>query len=164
SEGFFASLDPCLVGIRDRLRGNFGRSDALAGTLSSYWAEQLALQAGIPIPVGALDAHWDAIGAGVRLGDIVNVIGTSTCVMAISEEAAAIPGVFGVVNGSIHPRYAGIEAGLSAAGDIFEAIARRAGQPLAQLSSDIADYQAGQTGLLRLVWDHGDRTILAQPH
>jgi L-ribulokinase len=163
-DDFIATLDPLLAGVRERMTGRYARSDSIAGRLSNEWAERLGLKPGIPIPVGALDAHWDAIGAGIRLGDIVNVIGTSTCVMAISEQAVPIPGVFGVVNGSIHPRYAGIEAGLSAAGDVFDAIARRAGQPLAQLAAAVADYQAGQTGLLRLVWDHGDRTILAQPH
>jgi len=164
TEDFFAAVDPCLAGVRRQMRGNFGYSDSLAGTLSPHWAEQLGLAAGIPIPIGGLDAHWDAIGAGIRLGDIVNVIGTSTCVMAMSESPVPIPGVFGVVAGSIHPRYVGIEAGLSAAGDIFDAIARRAGATLADLSQTIEHYQAGQTGLLRLVWDHGDRTVLAEPH
>jgi len=84
--------------------------------------------------------------------------------MAISERKSPIPGVFGVVPGSIHPRYAGIEAGLSAAGDIFDAIARRAGTSLAQLAASVERYHAGQSGLLRLVWDHGDRTVLAEPH
>jgi L-ribulokinase len=164
SDQFFADLDPALGGIRDRIGGNYARSDAIAGVLSPKWAHKLGLKAGIPIPVAALDAHWDAIGAGIRLGDIVNVIGTSTCVMAISERFAPIPGVFGVVAGSIHPRYAGIEAGLSAAGDIFDAIARRASKSLAELSQAVEEYRAGQTGLLRMVWDHGDRTVLADPH
>src|SRR5439155_8004909 len=81
SDDFFATLDPCLAGIRQRMSGNYGRSDSIAGTLSPDWAEQLGLATGIPIPIGALDAHWDAVGAGIKLGDIVNVIGTSTCVM-----------------------------------------------------------------------------------
>jgi L-ribulokinase len=163
-ESFFAGLDPALGSARQRMSGRFARSCDIAGTLSTEWANRLGLSAGIPLPVAALDAHWDAIGAGIRLGDIVNVIGTSTCVMAISERATPIPGVFGVVQGSIHPSYAGIEAGLSAAGDLFEAIARRANTKLAALAAAVANYQAGQTGLLRLVWDHGDRTILANPH
>jgi L-ribulokinase len=163
-EDFFAALDPVLSDVRQTMAGVYGRSDQIAGRLSAKWAGELGLQEGIPIPVAALDAHWDAIGAGIRLGDIVNVIGTSTCVMAISETLTPIPGVFGVVPGSIHPRYAGIEAGLSAAGDIFDAIARRAGKPLAELSQSIESYRSGQSGLLRMVWDHGDRTILAQPH
>jgi len=110
--------------------------------------------------VGAFDAHWDAIGAGVRLGDVVNVVGTSTCIMAVGEKAALIPGVCGVVEGSIDPARTGIEAGLSATGDIFEAVARRAGTTVAELSRGLENYRAGVTGLLRLTWDNGDRTVL----
>ena len=74
-----------------------------------------------------------------------------------------IPGVCGVVQGSVHPAYTGIEAGLSATGDIFEAIARRAGTTVAELSQGPRRYRAGQTGLLRLTWDNGDRTVLVNP-
>jgi L-ribulokinase len=65
-----------------------------------------------------------------------------------------------VVPGSVHPQFTGIEAGLSATGDIFEAIARRAGMKVAELSKGLDKYGAGQTGLLRLTWDNGDRTVL----
>ncbi len=58
---------------------------------------------------------------------------------------------------------AAIEAGLSATGDIFEAIARRAGTNVAALSQGLETYRAGQTGLLRLTWDNGDRTVLVNP-
>jgi L-ribulokinase len=68
--------------------------------------------------------------------------------------------VCGVVKGSIHPEYAGIEAGLSATGDIFDAIAGRAESSVAELSKGLENYRAGQTGLLRLTWDNGDRTVL----
>src|SRR5208282_532032 len=121
------------------------------------------LRAGIPIPVGAFDAHWDAIGAGARTGDVVNVVGTSTCIIAMSDETAMIPGVCGVVPGSVHPRKTGVEAGLSATGDIFDAVARRAGTSIAELSSGLEKFRAGQTGLLRLTWDNGDRTVLVNP-
>src|ERR1035438_2846210 len=84
-------------------------SDRIAGGLSDEWASRLGLRAGIPIPVGAFDAHWDAIGAGVHAGDVVNVVGTSTCIMAIAPSTSLIPGVCGVVQGSIHPSMAGIE-------------------------------------------------------
>jgi len=63
----------------------------------------------------------------------------------------------------VHPQYTGIEAGLSATGDIFEAIARRAGIKLRELVKGLELYRAGQTGLLRLSWDNGDRTILVNP-
>jgi len=112
------------------------------------------------VPIGAFDAHWDAIGSGVREGDVVNVVGTSTCIMAIARQVDLIPGVCGVVKGSVHPEYFGIEAGLSATGDIFDAVARRAGVSVAQLSTGLENYRPGQTGLLRLTWDNGDRTVL----
>jgi len=137
-------------------------SDNLAGHLASEWAEKLGLRAGIPIPVGAFDAHWDAIGAGCREGDVVNVVGTSTCIIAMQKETTLIPGVCGVVPGSVHPQFTGVEAGLSAVGDIFEAIARRAGTDVKTLSQGLENYKAGQTGLLRLSWDNGDRTILVK--
>ncbi len=162
-EEFLANVDPLLRGIRDKLAGRYAKSDKLAGHLTPGWAEKLGLRAGIPIPVGAFDAHWDAIGAGVREGDVVNVVGTSTCIMAIAREVGLIPGVCGVVHGSIHPGYFGIEAGLSATGDIFDAIARRAGTTVAELSNGLEKYHAGQTGLLRLTWDNGDRTVLVNP-
>jgi L-ribulokinase len=123
----------------------------------------MGLRAGIPIPVGAFDAHWDAIGGGCKQGDVVNVVGTSTCIIAMQKESKLIPGVCGVVPGSVHPGYTGIEAGLSATGDIFEAIARRANVKVAELSRGLENYRAGQTGLLRLSWDNGDRTILVNP-
>jgi L-ribulokinase len=163
SEEFLGSLDPLLGGVRPKLDGGYATSDQIAGHLAPAWAEQLGLRAGIPIPVGAFDAHWDAIGAGVRLGDVVNVVGTSTCIMAISEKPALIPGVCGVVPGSIHPKYAGIEAGLSATGDIFDVIARRANTTVAELSRDLEKYRGGETGLMRLTWDNGDRTVLVNP-
>ncbi len=160
-ETFLSRLDPLLAGVRKKQGGCYATAEKVAGHLCPEWADKLGLRAGIPIPVGALDAHWDAIGAGISLGDVVNVVGTSTCVMAIVKKAVPIPGVFGVVQGSIHPQYAGIEAGLSAVGDIFEAIAKRAGTNLANLSQGLPSYRAGQTGLLRLTWDNGDRNVLA---
>jgi L-ribulokinase len=163
SEKFLTSVDPLFAGVREKLQGNFLTSDKIAGTLCDEWADKLGLSADIPIPVGGLDAHWDSIGAGISEGDIVNVIGTSTCIMAIVKNAVAIPGVFGVVNGSIHPKFAGIEAGLSAVGDIFEAIAKRSGKSLAELSLGLENFRASQTGLLRLTWDNGDRNVLANP-
>jgi L-ribulokinase len=163
-EDFLVSVDPLLAGVRDKLNGRYATSDAVAGHLNAEWAGRLGLRAGIPIPVGAFDAHWDAIGAGIREGDVVNVVGTSTCIMAIARETKLIPGVCGVVRGSIHPGYSGIEAGLSATGDIFDAIARRAGATVAELSKGIESFRAGQTGLLRLTWDNGDRTVLVNPN
>lgn len=159
-EKFLTKLDPLLAGVRDKLQGTYETSDKIAGTLSALWAGKLGLRTGIPIPVGAFDAHWDAIGAGTQERDVANVIGTSTCIIGISSKANLVPGVCGVVKGSVHPRYTGIEAGLSATGDIFNAIATRAGTSVSELSKGLDGYRAGQTGLLRMTWDNGDRTVL----
>jgi L-ribulokinase len=163
-EEFLVKVDPLLKGVRAKLDGEYATSDKIAGKLSPYWAEQLGLSAGIPIPVGAFDAHWDAIGAGCRKKDVVNVIGTSTCIIGIAAETRLVPGVCGVVKGSVHPEHTGIEAGLSATGDIFNAIASRAGKSIAELSQGLDKYRAGQTGLLRMTWDNGDRTVLVNPN
>lgn len=159
-EEFLVKIDPLLAGVREKLQGLYETSDKIAGTLSQFWAERLGLRAGIPIPVGAFDAHWDAIGAGAKERDIVNVVGTSTCIIGITREMKLVPGVCGVVRGSVHPGYTGIEAGLSATGDIFDAIARRANTTISELSAGLQNYAAGQTGLLRMTWDNGDRTVL----
>jgi len=163
-EEFLVKVDPLLAGVRGKLDGEYATSEHIAGTLSPFWAEKLGLKTGIPVPVGAFDAHWDAIGAGCRTDDMVNVVGTSTCIIGITPSPNLVPGVCGVVQGSVHPQRTGIEAGLSAVGDIFTAIAARAGTDVASLSKGLENYHAGQTGLLRMTWDNGDRTILVNPN
>jgi L-ribulokinase len=157
-------VDPLFAGVRAKLDGTFATSEELAGNLSADWAQKLGLKPGIPIPVGAFDAHWDAIGAGCRTDDMVNVVGTSTCIIGITPSVNLVPGVCGVVQGSVHPERTGIEAGLSAVGALFNAIASRAGSDVAKLSAGLETYRAGQTGLLRLTWDNGDRTVLVNPN
>jgi L-ribulokinase len=162
-EEFLVAVDPLLKGVRAKIGGEYHTSDRIAGHLSAEWAEKLGLSAGIPVPVGAFDAHWDAVGSNIREGDAVNVVGTSTCIIAMARETQLVPGVCGVVPGSVHPGYTGIEAGLSAVGDIFDAIAKRANTTVAALSEGLDAFKAGQTGLLRLSWDNGDRTVLVNP-
>jgi L-ribulokinase len=164
SEEFLVKVDPLFAGVREKLQGEYVTSDHLAGRLSPFWAEKLGVKANIPIPVGAFDAHWDAIGAGCGTDDMVNVVGTSTCIIGITPSVNLVPGVCGVVQGSVHPRRTGIEAGLSAVGDIFNSIAQRAGTDVATLSQGLEKYRAGQTGLLRITWDNGDRTVLVNPN
>jgi L-ribulokinase len=163
-EDFLVQVDPLLAGVREKIDGEYAASDQLAGRLSPRWAHELGLKSGIPIPVGAFDAHWDAIGAGCRSEDIVNVVGTSTCIIGITPSVRLVPGVCGVVQGSVHPQRTGIEAGLSAVGDIFQAIATRAGTDVSALCRGLEKYRAGQTGLLRISWDNGDRTVLVNPN
>ena len=163
-EDFLVSVDPLLAGMREKMSaGKYETSDKIAGHLSAEWAEKMGLSTDCVIPVGAFDAHWDAIGANIRLGDVVNVIGTSTCIIGLSNKETLVPGVCGVVPGSVDPARVGIEAGMSAVGDVFAAIASRAGKSVAELTEAGAHLKAGQTGLLRLTWDNGDRTVLVNP-
>jgi L-ribulokinase len=163
-EEFLVNVDPLFARVREKLNGEYATSDQLAGHVSPHWAQQLGLKPGIPIPVGAFDAHWDAIGAGCRSEDIVNVVGTSTCIIGITPSVQLVPGVCGVVQGSVHPRRTGIEAGLSAVGDIFQSIAARAKSDVPSLCRGLENFRAGQTGLLRITWDNGDRTVLVNPN
>ena len=146
-EEFLVTVDPLLKGVREKMGGEYLTSDHLAGHLSPEWAEKLGLRAGIPIPVGAFDAHWDAIGSNCREGDVVNVVGTSTCIIAMARKAELVPGVCGVVPGSVHPEYIGIEAGLSAVGDIFETSRGARNQRLRHCAKDLRRTKPDRPGL-----------------
>lgn len=163
-QDFLTRVDPLLDGINDKLTGRFGTSTEIAGHLAPEWADRLGLRAGIPMPFGAFDAHWDAVGSGARPGDVVNVVGTSTCIIAVGEATTTpVPGICGAVPGSVIPGHMGIEAGQSATGDVFEAIARRAGTDPATLTRAIEHHAPASTGLMRINWDNGDRTVLVRP-
>jgi L-ribulokinase len=157
---YLTAVDPLLAGVRDKLRGRYAKSNEIAGRLTPEWAVRTGLREGIPVSVGGLDGHWDTLGAGIREGDVVTVLGTSAPIMALARNTTPIPGTCGAAYGSVHPDMYGIEAGLGASGDIWEAIANRAGASVTALSRGLEVYSAGQTGMLRLTWDNGDRTVL----
>ncbi len=166
---FLAMLDPRLADLRDRLYNTTAAVDSEAGKLTKEWSEKLGLPVGIPIAVAAFDCHLGAIGAGVAPGTMVKVIGTSTCDIMVADgksDLADIPGVCGIVDGSVLPGYFGIEAGQSAVGDIFNWFVNYI-QPGGKedgshvnLTSKAAQLKPGQSGLLALDWNNGNRTIL----
>ena len=169
-KAFLARLDPKLADLRDRLYDRAHPADRPAGHLSDSWAETFGLPVGLPIAMGAFDAHYGAIGAGVRTGTLVKIIGTSTCDCAIAPadgQQAEIPGICGIVRGSILPGYDGIEAGQSAVGDILkwwvEEICQGDEALHAALSAEAAALAPGQSGLVALDWNNGNRTILVDP-
>ena len=166
-KAFLARLDPKVADLRDRLYDKAWPSGRPAGQLSESWATELGLRAGIPIAMGGFDAHYGAVGSGVTSGTLVKIIGTSTCDCAVAPAAdriAEIPGICGIVNGSIMPGYFGIEAGQSAVGDLLKwwvEIVCGGGEALhASLSSEAASLAPGESGLLALDWNNGNRTIL----
>jgi L-ribulokinase len=170
SKEFLKRLDPRLADLRDRLFEKAHAADRPAGTLSKEWAARLDLPGGIPIAMGAFDAHYGAVGAGVRAGTLVKIIGTSTCDCAVASASGTIqdvPGICGIVNGSIMPGYYGIEAGQSAVGDILkwwvEGVCQGDERLHARLSAEAAALSPGQSGLVALDWNNGNRTILVDP-
>ncbi|MHC4701654.1 MAG: ribulokinase, partial [Planctomycetota bacterium] len=169
SKEFLSNLDPKLGQLRDRLYETTYTVETEAGKLTKQWAQKLGLHAGIPVAVGAFDAHLGAVGSGIAPGKLVKIIGTSTCDMLVAEsgkELADIPGICGIVDGSILPGYFGLEAGQSAVGDIFNWFVNyiqpggeRQGSHEA-LTERAAKLRPGQSGLLALDWNNGNRTIL----
>jgi L-ribulokinase len=167
---FLARLDPKLADLRGRLYDTAHPADRPAGHLSPEWAETFGLREGLPIAMGAFDAHYAAIGAGVRPGTFVKIIGTSTCDCAIAPIATRlpdIPGICGIVNGSILPGYYGIEAGQSAVGDLLkwwvEGVCAGSESAHAALSHEAAAAPPGASGLVALDWNNGNRTVLVDP-
>ncbi|HWI19999.1 MAG TPA: ribulokinase [Vicinamibacterales bacterium] len=200
SKAFLARLDPKLAELRDRLYDRAFAPGMPAGNLSAEWARALGLPQGIVIAMGGFDAHYGAVGSGIEEGTLVKIIGTSTCDCAIvkvdkpsayaqgasvNKEGLSpqVPGICGIVNGSIMPGFYGIEAGQSAVGDILNwvtEISRAADLSTVapgakvdgkessdarheRLTREAGTLRAGQSGLLALDWHNGNRTILVDP-
>ncbi len=166
-EEFLAKLDPKLADLRGRLYSKAYDATVPAGQLGAEWARKLGLPAGIPIAIGEMDVHYGAIGSGVAEGTLVKVIGTSTCdcgVVSASKTVPDIPGICGIVKGAILPGFYGIEAGQSAVGDIFkwwvEVVCEGDAKTHQVLTAEAATLKPGQSGLLALDWNNGNRTIL----
>ncbi|GMU22972.1 MAG: ribulokinase [Phycisphaerae bacterium] len=167
---FLATLDPRLGNLQTR--GYFNPatpSNQAAGGLSAEWAKKLGVPADTPVAVGSIDAHLGAVGAGIKPGSLVKILGTSSCDMMIHPNSSPlpdIPGLCGIVDGSIVPGFFGMEAGQSAVGDIFNWFVNqfdsgeKAHVKLAQQAMKLAP---GESGLLALDWNNGNRTVLVDP-
>ena len=161
---FLNQLHPALGALRSRLRPQARMIDRAVGGLTADWAQRTGLPAGIPVAVGAFDAHLGGVGCGIAPGTLVKIIGTSTCdivIAPVGEQLTDIPGLCGIVNGSVLPGYYGLEAGQSAVGDIFNWFVNylHAGSH-EELTQAAAKLKPGASGLLALDWNNGNRTIL----
>ncbi len=167
---FLQSRHPELARIRETLPNETFPINQQAGELTAAWADRMGLRPGIPVAVGALDAHLGAVGSGIRQGALVKILGTSTCDIIVSpmtQSLPYIPGLCGIVPHSVIPDHFGLEAGQSAVGDIFNWWVDQI-QPGDQLTheslTDAAAQQApGESGLLALDWNNGNRTVLVDP-
>lgn len=165
SAEFLAALHPGLAGLRERLYDSAETVGASAGGLDPTIALKVGLKPLIPVSVGAMDAHLGAVGSGVRPGTIVKIMGTSTCdILVGGADTPDIPGVCGIVPGSVIPGMMGIEAGQSAVGDLFNWAAQKLGGGSHEaLTLEAQRLKPGESGLLALDWNNGNRTILVDP-
>jgi L-ribulokinase len=163
---FLSELSPALARIRASLPDQAYSAADCVGGLSAEIAAQVGLPAGLPVAAGAFDAHLGAVGSGIGKGVLVKIIGTSTCDMMVAplaQKLPDIPGLCGIVPGSILPGYFGLEAGQSAVGDIFNwfvSTMKPQGATHESLSAAAAALAPGESGLLSLDWHNGNRTIL----
>jgi L-ribulokinase len=175
SEEYLAALNPAFAGfVRDKVEAPVGQLGELAGRLTAQAAAWTGLPEGIAVCVGNVDAHVAAPAAGaVEPGQMVAIMGTSTCHVMSSDVLAEVPGMCGVVDGGIVAGLWGYEAGQSGVGDIFgwfvqrcvpaayveEAAARGLG--VHELLTEKAATQAvGRHGLVALDWHSGNRSVL----
>ena len=171
-EEFLTVLDPALAELRGRLYDKAVSSDVKAGELTAEWAEKLGLVEGTAVAVGAFDAHMGAVGSGVKEGTLTKILGTSTCDITVSpsdKALADVPGVCGIVDGSVLPGHFGIEAGQSAVGDIFlwfvhnlvpDSYGASIDEKFINMEKEMSGQKPGATGLMALDWNNGNRTIL----
>jgi len=171
-EQFLRELSPELAAMRARLYQTAYSSEEKVGNLSPDWAYRLGLTTEVAIAVGAFDAHMGAVGAGIDIGILVKILGTSTCDIMVwpnTQPLESIPGVCGIVDGSVMRGYYGIEAGQSAVGDIFlwfvnnlvpESYGKNAEDKFESLGVAASQLHPGESGLLALDWNNGNRTIL----
>ncbi len=166
---FLKTLDPRLERVRKTLPEKVYTVADIAGRLSEVWAVRLGLPVGIPVAVGAVRCTPGRSWFGIAPGTLVKIMGTSTCDLAIvptSEKIADVPGICGIVEGSVLPGYFGLEAGQSAVGDIFNwfvnviAPGGTSQADHAKLSEKAAALKPGESGLLALDWHNGNRTVL----
>jgi L-ribulokinase len=175
SEDYLRSLNPAFAGfVRDKIEHPLSELGSRAGGLTAQAAEWTGLPEGIAVAVGNVDAHVTAPAArAIDPGQMLAVMGTSTCHVMNSDVLGEIPGMCGVVRDGITPGLWGYEAGQSGVGDIFgwfveNSVPVSYAQEAAQqgisvhehLSRLAARQAVGEHGLLALDWHNGNRSVL----
>ncbi|GAA5064102.1 L-ribulokinase [Thermocatellispora tengchongensis] len=174
SADFLAALNPAFAGFTAKLAREVAPLGGLAGRLTAQAAEWTRLPEGIAVAVGNVDAHVTSAAAdAVRPGQMVAIMGTSTCHVMPADRLAEVPGMCGVVRDGIVPGLWGYEAGQSGVGDIFAWFARTGvpasyaeraaarGETIHEHLTSLAERQpVGAHGLVALDWHNGNRSVL----
>lgn len=174
SREFFAALNPDFENFEQKITHEIGQLGDVAGVLTDQAASWTGLPAGIAVAVGNVDAHVTAPAAkATEPGQMVAIMGTSTCHVMNGNVLREVPGMCGVVDGGIISGYYGYEAGQSGVGDIFAWYvknqvpgsyhddAKALGKSVHEHLTDLAAKQAvGEHGLVALDWHSGNRSVL----
>lgn len=164
---FFRAVDPLLEVFPGRMGNETFTADTPVGRISPAWAQKLGLPESCVIAAGAIDCHVGAVGAGIAPGEMVKVLGTSTCdIIVMPSIERCIPGICGQVDGSVLPGFTGLEAGQSAFGDIYAWFRRFLEWSGSKVS--LADLEKEAAALpdskvLALDWMNGRRTPDSNP-
>ncbi len=180
SEDYLAALNPTFADFaRTRLDGvPLSPLGSRAGTMTAEGAALTGLPEGIAVATGNVDAHVTAPAArAIASGQMLAIMGTSTCHVMNGDRLAAVPGICGVVDGGIIAGKSGYEAGQSAVGDIFAwwtglGVPRSYLADAAERGQDLHEYLSGRCegrpvgahGLIALDWMGGNRSILVDHH
>ena len=166
-EEFFTAVDPLLTPFPSRMGNETFTADTPVGTLCPAWAERLGLPETVVVAAGAVDCHVGAVGAGIAPGEMVKVLGTSTCdIIVMPEIDRCIPGICGQVDGSVLPGFTGLEAGQSAFGDIYAWFRRFLEWSGSKVSLEHLEKEAAllpDSPTLALDWMNGRRTPDSNP-
>ncbi|GAB3749186.1 ribulokinase [Nocardiopsis nanhaiensis] len=175
SEGFLRALDERFAGfVRDKLAHPLSQLGERAGGLTAEAAAWTGIPEGVPVAIGNVDAHVTAATAQTTgTGQMLAIMGTSTCHVMNSEALADVPGMCGLARDGIVPGMWGYEAGQSGVGDIFawltdsyvppayhERAAERGLSVHDLLAEMAADAPVGAHGLVALDWHSGNRSVL----
>ncbi len=175
SREYFAALNPDFAGFaEEKISHTIGELGENAGPLTAQASAWTGLPAGIAVAVGNVDAHVTAPAAkATNPGQMVAIMGTSTCHVMNHDSITEVPGMCGVVDGGIVSGLYGYEAGQSGVGDIFAWYvnnqvpqryfddAKAAGKSIHQHLTDLAAAEAiGAHGLVALDWHSGNRSVL----
>jgi len=175
SQDYLAALNPAFKDfVQEKVEHEIADLGAVAGYLTDEAASWTGLPAGIVVAVGNVDAHVTAAAAqATHSGQMVAIMGTSTCHVMVSDQFSEVPGMCGAVFGGIVPNKWGYEAGQSGVGDIFawfvnnfidsdyQEAAKKAGLDMHSYLSKLASERAiGSHGLVALDWQGGNRSTL----